>query len=251
MLIFLKEAYERYRSEVPDPFTWDTFRRKANQGKLNVLHSKGEKLITEEALRDFIHGEKKRRIRRPIKIDVQKNMDEMFEDKRLINAFAIIVEERLNKRKNLQDTEILNLIGDEKLYQAVMKQLESQGLVKALTTWSRVDKDRKHKPKVRKGGGGGTPVGKVIRFRDISEKRKYVTNIADLLKKRKKLSTSEVTQVLGGSPNQVRAVLIAFEQCGWVSYRGKARATRYTMVHDPPENTSTLLEQVEAVWQGL
>lgn len=84
--------------------------------------------------------------------------------------------------------------------------------------------------KAGKGGGGGSAApGRKVNFRDADAKQKYAEHVEAVIRDRggEPVSTTELTDICGGSSNQARDILQALVESGSVVSTGQARATRY------------------------
>lgn len=81
-----------------------------------------------------------------------------------------------------------------------------------------------------KGGGGGSAApGRKVNFRDADAKQKYAEHVEQVIEQRggEPVSTTELTDICGGSSNQARDILQGLVDAGKVVSTGQARATRY------------------------
>lgn len=81
-----------------------------------------------------------------------------------------------------------------------------------------------------KGGGGGSAApGRKVNFRDADAKEKYASHVESEIENRggEPISTTELTDLCGGSSNQARDILQELVKGGRVICTGLARATRY------------------------
>lgn len=79
------------------------------------------------------------------------------------------------------------------------------------------------------GGGGSAPPGKKVNFRDEEAKQQYAAHVEATIQERggEPVSTTELTDICGGSSNQARGILQGLVDEGKVVSTGQARATRY------------------------
>lgn len=79
------------------------------------------------------------------------------------------------------------------------------------------------------GGGGSAAPGRKVNFRDAEAKAAYIGAVRAEIQGRagEPISTTELTDICGGSSNQVRDILLSLVDTGDVVCTGQARATRY------------------------
>jgi hypothetical protein len=87
----------------------------------------------------------------------------------------------------------------------------------------------KARSKGKGGGGGSAAPGRKVNFRDADAKAAYAEAVRGEIQARggQPISTTELTDICGGSSNQVRDILLSLVEDGEVVCTGQARATRY------------------------